>query len=224
MTLERYSHVMHLTSQVAGDLADGQEPDRRAARDVPGRHGERRAEGARDGDHRRARADEAGPVRGRRRLRRLLRQPRHRDRDPHDGLARRPGHAPGRAPGSWPTPIPPTKTWNAATRRRRCSRQQPPRSACPPRRHARSDHERRSDGFDLDGAAVVTVIGPDARRSCRASLSQDLDPVAVGESAPLAAAATAGQARRDLRAAPRRRRRVVVRHRRRRRRRARRRA
>ena len=23
MTLERYSHVMHLTSQVAGDLADG---------------------------------------------------------------------------------------------------------------------------------------------------------------------------------------------------------
>ena len=25
MTLERYSHVMHLTSQVAGDLADGQE-------------------------------------------------------------------------------------------------------------------------------------------------------------------------------------------------------
>ena len=30
-----------------------------------------------------------GPVRGRGRLRRLLRQPRHRDRDPHDGLARR---------------------------------------------------------------------------------------------------------------------------------------
>ncbi|MDZ4825412.1 MAG: chorismate-binding protein, partial [Actinomycetota bacterium] len=26
MTLERYSHVMHLTSQVAGDLADGKGP------------------------------------------------------------------------------------------------------------------------------------------------------------------------------------------------------
>ena len=26
MTLERYSHVMHLTSQVAGDLADGKAP------------------------------------------------------------------------------------------------------------------------------------------------------------------------------------------------------
>ena len=26
MTLERYSHVMHLTSQVAGDLADGKTP------------------------------------------------------------------------------------------------------------------------------------------------------------------------------------------------------
>ena len=37
MTLERYSHVMHLTSQVAGDLADGQDRGRRAARDVPRR-------------------------------------------------------------------------------------------------------------------------------------------------------------------------------------------
>ena len=106
MTLERYSHVMHLTSQVAGDLADGTQPGRRAARDVPGRHGQRRAEGARDGDHRRARAGQARAVRGRRRLRRLLGQPRHRDRDPHDGLARRPGERAGRRRRSSPTPIP----------------------------------------------------------------------------------------------------------------------
>ena len=34
MTLERYSHVMHLTSQVSGDLVPGQGPDRRAAGDA----------------------------------------------------------------------------------------------------------------------------------------------------------------------------------------------
>ena len=33
MTLERYSHVMHLTSQVSGRLPDGQHADRRAAGD-----------------------------------------------------------------------------------------------------------------------------------------------------------------------------------------------
>ena len=89
MTLERYSHVMHLTSQVSGELADGLGADRRAAGDAARRHRVGRAEGAGDGDHRRARADEARAVRGRRRLRRLLRQPRHRDRDPHDVRRRR---------------------------------------------------------------------------------------------------------------------------------------
>ena len=59
MTLERYSHVMHLTSQVSGELRRRQDADRRAARHAAGRHGERRAEGAGDGDHRRARAGEA---------------------------------------------------------------------------------------------------------------------------------------------------------------------
>ena len=84
MTLERYSHVMHLTSQVSGDLRRRARPDRRAAGDAAGRHGERGAEGAGDGDHRRARTGQARPVRGCRRLRRLDRQPRHGDRDPHD--------------------------------------------------------------------------------------------------------------------------------------------
>ena len=35
LTLERYSHVMHLTSQVSGDLVEG-EPDRRAPRHAAG--------------------------------------------------------------------------------------------------------------------------------------------------------------------------------------------
>lgn len=40
--VERYSHVMHIVSQVEGELADG--PVRRcSARHVPGRHGQRRA-------------------------------------------------------------------------------------------------------------------------------------------------------------------------------------
>ena len=59
MTLERYSHVMHLTSQVSGDARRRARPDRRAAGDAARRHGERRAEGAGDGDHRRARAGQA---------------------------------------------------------------------------------------------------------------------------------------------------------------------
>ena len=120
MTLERYSHVMHLTSQVSGELRPGQGPDRRAAGHAAGRHGVRRAEGAGHGDHRRARADQARAVRRRRRLRRLLGQPRHRHRHPHHG------HRPdGRrrcrpAPASWPTAIPRSRTSSAATRPRRC--------------------------------------------------------------------------------------------------------
>ena len=68
--------------------------DRRAAGHAAGRHRERRAEGAGDGDHRRARTGEARAVRRRRRLRRLVGQPRHGDRDPHDV------RAPARADGT----------------------------------------------------------------------------------------------------------------------------
>ena len=89
MTLERYSHVMHLTSQVSGDLRDGLGRDRRAAGDAARRHGQRGAEGAGDGDHRRTRAGQAWPVRRRGRLHRLVGQPRHGDRDPHDVRDRR---------------------------------------------------------------------------------------------------------------------------------------
>ncbi len=51
--VERYSHVMHIVSNVEGRLKDDEGRARRAARDLPGRHGVRRAEGAGDGDHRR---------------------------------------------------------------------------------------------------------------------------------------------------------------------------
>ena len=69
---------------------------RRVARHVPGGHGQRRAEGPGDGDHRCDRTHQARAVRGGGRLHRLLGQPRHRHRDPHDGLAQRAGQRAGR--------------------------------------------------------------------------------------------------------------------------------
>ena len=121
MTLERYSHVMHLTSQVSGRLRAGLGPDRRAAGHPAGRHRLGRAEGAGHGDHRRARAGQAGPVRRRHRLLRLLRQPRHRHRHPHHARRAPTGPPPSRpAPASSPTATPPTRTSNAATRRPPC--------------------------------------------------------------------------------------------------------
>ena len=52
----------------AASCAPGIDRARRAARRVPGRHADRRAEDPRDGDHRRARADAARHLRRRRRL------------------------------------------------------------------------------------------------------------------------------------------------------------
>ena len=72
MTLERYSHVMHLTSQVSGELRDGLGPIDVLRATLPAGTVQRCAEGAGDGDHRRARAGQARPVRRRRRLRRLV--------------------------------------------------------------------------------------------------------------------------------------------------------
>ena len=76
MALERYSHVMHLVSIVEGHAGRGRRSARRAGACFPGGHGLRRAEGARDGDHRGPRADAARHLRRRRRLSRLRRQPR----------------------------------------------------------------------------------------------------------------------------------------------------
>ena len=52
MITERYSHVMHIVSNVEGELNPGAQRLRRHARDFPGRHGERLAQDSRDADHR----------------------------------------------------------------------------------------------------------------------------------------------------------------------------
>ena len=77
MTIERYSHVMHITSNVSGQLAPGKTRLRRPAGLPAGRHRLRRPEGPRDGDHRRAGAAPPRPLRRGRRLRRFHRQHGH---------------------------------------------------------------------------------------------------------------------------------------------------
>ena len=59
MVIERYSHVMHIVSNVGGTAEARARRARGAACDLSRRHRHRRAEGARDGDHRRAGAGEA---------------------------------------------------------------------------------------------------------------------------------------------------------------------
>ena len=75
MVIERYSHVMHIVSSVTGELAAGHGRARRAAGHVPGGHALGRAQDPGDGDHRRARAGAARPLRRRARLPRPARQP-----------------------------------------------------------------------------------------------------------------------------------------------------
>ena len=87
---ERYSHVTHLVSEVAGELRDrASTPFDLLRATLPGRHRLRRAEGARDADHLRARGLPPRAVRGRGRLRAPGRDARHVHRDPDDRPARR---------------------------------------------------------------------------------------------------------------------------------------
>src|SRR6185312_6096559 len=80
---ERAEHVM-LVDLARNDLGRAGRA-RRAHRLLPGRHAHRGAEGAGDGDHRRARAGPPRRVRRRGRLPRRRRRPRHGDRDPDRG-------------------------------------------------------------------------------------------------------------------------------------------
>ena len=84
--IERFSHVMHISSNVEGKLRDGSGRAGCAGRRLSGRHAVGRAEGARDGDHR---GTGAGPAQHLRRLHRLLRRQRH------DGHLHRPAHRAG---------------------------------------------------------------------------------------------------------------------------------
>ena len=176
MTVERYSHVMHLTSRGLRRARRGPGPDRRAAGDAARRHGLGRAEGAGHGDHRRARADQARPVRRRRRLHRLLGQPRHRDRDPH--ARRRPPTAGPRCrpvPASSPTAIRSPRTRSARPRPRRCWPRSPVPASWRPRDVGRRDAaapSTSSASYELlreevcasrTARDVVLVRGPDAR-------------------------------------------------------------
>ncbi len=77
MAVETYSHVMHIVSSVSGTLARGRRRDGRAARVAPRRDAVGGAQDPRHGDHRRAGAGEARPVRRRGGLPLLLRRPRH---------------------------------------------------------------------------------------------------------------------------------------------------
>ena len=122
MVVERYSHVMHLVSNVRGELRRRARLLRRVPRHLPGRHALRRAEDPRHGDHRGARAGAARRLRRRGRLLRLLRQHGHLHRHPHDGDRRRHDLRRRPAPASSPTPIPSASTPSASTRRARCSR------------------------------------------------------------------------------------------------------
>ena len=74
-TVERYSHVMHIVSQVEGELAPGLRRPGRAQVHLPGRHRHRRPQGAGHGDHRGAGAHPPGAVRRGGGLSRLRRQP-----------------------------------------------------------------------------------------------------------------------------------------------------
>ena len=96
MIIERYSHVMHIVSQVEGKLVRRQDDLRFDARDVSGRHGQRRAENPRDADHFRTGTDRARAVCGLRRLFFLQRQSGHLHHHPHRAHQGRQGLRAGR--------------------------------------------------------------------------------------------------------------------------------
>ena len=184
MTLERYSprDAPHVAG--VGHAARRARADRRAAGDAAGRHRVGRAQGAGDGDHRLARAGQARPVRGRRRLHRLLGQPRHRHRHPHDGRRSPTAGRPSKpAPASWSTRSPSTRTSSAATRRRRCS----PPSRCPShdraRRAALSLARVREPFAAWIERDVVRASGPGrGGDSCRANSARTSMRSAIGAS------------------------------------------
>ena len=96
MSVERYSHVMHIVSTVTGKVGAGPHRLRRPDGLLPGRHALRRAQAPRDADHRRTGAVPARVVRRLRRLSRLRGRLRHRHRHPYGPAPRRHGLRPGR--------------------------------------------------------------------------------------------------------------------------------
>ena len=52
MVIERYSHVMHIVSNVTGHIRPGMSAIDVSAGNLPGRHGQRGAQDPRHGNHR----------------------------------------------------------------------------------------------------------------------------------------------------------------------------
>ena len=96
MVIERYSHVMHITSNVTGQLADGQDAFDALESLLARRHRLRRAEGPGDGDHRRTGTASPRSLRRRRRPLRLPRQHGHLHRPADHRRAGRQSVRPGR--------------------------------------------------------------------------------------------------------------------------------
>jgi hypothetical protein len=94
--IERYSHVMHIVSHVEGKLRPELSAFDLVRAGLPCRDGQRRAQGARHGDHRRTRTGRARTVRRHGRLLRLRRRHGHLHRHPHAGGARQNRQRPGR--------------------------------------------------------------------------------------------------------------------------------
>jgi len=74
MVIERYSHVMHIVSNVVGELRPGVRRARSVRGLVPGRYGDGRAEDPRDAADRRTRTSGARPLCGQRRAHRFRRR------------------------------------------------------------------------------------------------------------------------------------------------------
>ena len=209
MTLERYSHVMHLTSQVSGELVAGQGPDRRAAGDAARRHRLGRAEGAGDGDHRRARADQA-----------RARTPGSSatSTSPATSTPRSRSGPSSSAPTAGPRCRPAPASSPTATRRPRTpsARPRPQRSSRPPWRATARSSARCAVSPETGGAAsldatdrmlrssaaaawttrdVVVVSGRDAISWLQGQLSQDVAAIGPGASAGALAALATGKGR-----------------------------
>ena len=136
--IERYSHVMHIVSNVEGKLDKRHDAVDALAAGFPGRHGVGRAEGSRHADHRRTGEGEARALRRLGRL--LLRRRRngHLHRAAHRAGEGRHDVCAGRRRASWRTAIPTPSSRNASTNRGRCSAPPKRRAASPARRSAGS--------------------------------------------------------------------------------------
>ena len=226
MTVERYSHVMHLTSEVSGELVEGQGPVDVLRATLPAGtvSGAPKVRAMEIIDE--LEPTKRGPVRRRRRLHRLLGQPRHGDRDPHargrTATARlrcRPARA------SSPTATRQPRTRSAPPRPRPCWRPSPalaswrPSGAGRERPIGRSTW-RRSYALIREGVCalettrdVVVVRGPDARSWLQGQVSQDLEALGPGGSAETLVLSPQGKVDAYCRAHVARRRRRAARHR-----------